>query len=967
MRIWSRLCLLILFFNFLIFFSGYFNKPVKAQSSSNLNWPEISSQTKPWTRWWWMGSIVNKKDLTIEMEKYAKAGLGGLEITPIYGVKGYEDKFIDYLTPQWMEMLVHTLEEADRLGIGIDMATGNGWPFGGLWVQNDTACKNMTYRKYSLKEGEKLKETVAMIQRPMVRAIGGRIDISQLKEPLSDNDNLQEMALEQVRFEKPMQFNSLMAYSDEGQILDLSEKVDVNGILDWTAPSGNWTLYAIFQGWHGKMVERAGPGGEGNVIDHFSSKALNDYLAKFDKAFSEYHGHLAHESTGKIPVLQSIRAFFNDSYEVDDASGESDWTDDFFNEFERLRGYDLRKHLPALFGEDTAEKNGRVICDYRETISDLLLEEFTVAWRKWAEKNGATIRNQAHGSPANLLDLYAASGIPETEGSDLLGYKLASSAAHVTGNKLASSEAATWLDEHFFSSLGDVKPVLDKFFLGGINHICYHGTTYSPQSEEWPGWMFYASVHFGTTNTFWKDFHALNTYVTRCQSFLQAGKPDNDILVYFPIYDLWSQLGRSRLVHFSATAPRTIAGIGQKLLQGGYSFDFVSDRQINDVEFSDGSLQTGDISYRAIIVPRCNLIPLETFQKLLGLAKSGAKIIFENNLPSDVPGLNNLEQKRIEFKKAVSEIDFTNQQNMKVAQYGNGEILLGSNVEQILSIAKLERELMVEKGLGFVRRKMEGSTIYFIVNNSRDVIDGWIPVKSKFKAALIFEPMQSQIGKAAIRTSEENSNDVYVQLSPGESCILKTFDKEIDTPLYKYKRIIGEPIEITGTWTVEFVEGGPELPQIVKTEKLGSWTSYEGDSYKKFSGAASYKTSFKKPENDADGWFLDLGRVSESAEVLFNGKNLGTYIGPLFQVYIPRDIMRAENNLEVIVSNLMLNRIIDLDKSQVNWKKFYNTNFPSKINQTRGAGGQFDASRLSPVDSGLLGPVTTKTVEYLKF
>lgn len=954
MRVRSRFYYWIIFSILLILSLQFYSTHLKAQSSSEIEWPEITSRTKPWTRWWWMGSIVNKEDLTIEMEKYAKAGLGGLEITPIYGVKGYEDKFIDYLSPQWMEMLVHTLKEAERLGIGIDMATGNGWPFGGQWVDSDTSCKNMTFKKYTLKEGQKLNEAVIMLQRPMVRAIGGRIDISQLKEPLSENDNLQAMALEQVRFEKPMLLKTLMAYSEQGQILDLYDKVDVNGIPDWTAPSGNWTLYAVFQGWHGKMVERAGPGGEGNVIDHFSSKALNDYLAKFDRAFSDYD-------------ISSLRAFFNDSYEVDDASGESDWTDDFFNEFESLRGYDLRKHLPALFGEDTAENNSRVICDYRDTISDLLLEKFTIAWRKWAESKGTTTRNQAHGSPANLLDLYAASGIPETEGSDVLGYKLASSAAHVTGKNLASSEAATWLDEHFFSSLSDVKPVLDKFFLGGINHICYHGTTYSPQSEEWPGWMFYASVHFGTTNTFWKDFYALNTYVTRCQSFLQAGKPDNDVLVYFPIYDLWSQPGRSRLVHFSATPPNNIAGIGQRLLRSGYSFDFISDRQINNVKFSDGSLQTGGISYKAVIVPRCNLIPLETFRKLLELAKSGAKIIFENNLPSDVPGLNNLEQKRIDFKKYVSEINFINQKEIKVAEYGNGEILVGSNMEQMLSIAKVERELMVEKGLGFVRRKIGDSTIYFIVNNSRNAIDSWIPVRIELKAAMIYEPMQGQVGKAAIGTSEENRNDVYVQLSPGESCILKTFNKEIDVPLYKYKKAIGEPIEITGNWTVEFIEGGPELPSLVKTDKLGSWTSYEGDSYKKFAGTASYKISFKKPENDADGWILDLGNVCESAEVLLNGKNLGTYIGPLFQVQIPHDIMLAENNLEVIVSNLMLNRIIDLDKRRVNWKKFYNTNFPSRINQTRGVDGQFDASRLSPVDSGLLGPVTIKTIEYLEF
>lgn len=33
------------------------------------------------------------------------------------------------------------------------------------------------------------------------------------------------------------------------------------------------------------MVERAGPGGEGDVIDHFSASAIDHYLSKFDEAF----------------------------------------------------------------------------------------------------------------------------------------------------------------------------------------------------------------------------------------------------------------------------------------------------------------------------------------------------------------------------------------------------------------------------------------------------------------------------------------------------------------------------------------------------------------------------------------------------------------------------------------------------------------------------------------------------------
>lgn len=238
--------------------------------------PLKSNEIKPWTRWWWQGSCVNKNDLTKLMEEYKAAGIGGLEITPIYGVRGYEKQFVAYLSPEWMDLLVYTLKEAERLDMGIDIATGTGWPFGGPWIGASDACKNMVYKIYNLEEGEKLTEKICFEQQPIVNAMREKLYISELKEPISANENLQELALEQVRFKKSLPLQVLMAYSDKGNKLYFTSKVDDHGELDWTAPPGKWTLYAVFQGWHGKMVERAAPSGEGNVIDHFSETVLNN-------------------------------------------------------------------------------------------------------------------------------------------------------------------------------------------------------------------------------------------------------------------------------------------------------------------------------------------------------------------------------------------------------------------------------------------------------------------------------------------------------------------------------------------------------------------------------------------------------------------------------------------------------------------------------------------------------------------
>ena len=162
-------------------------------SAQEISWPEITRENKPWTRWWWPGSIVTPADLTSAMEKYHDAGLGGMEIAVIYGVKGHEDKFINYLSPKWMDMFTYTLKEAERLNMGIELANASGWPFGGPWVDPPDACKNINYKNYSLKTGESLGEKIEFIQQPLVRPVGEKPDITKLIDPIGKNDNLQTL------------------------------------------------------------------------------------------------------------------------------------------------------------------------------------------------------------------------------------------------------------------------------------------------------------------------------------------------------------------------------------------------------------------------------------------------------------------------------------------------------------------------------------------------------------------------------------------------------------------------------------------------------------------------------------------------------------------------------------------------------------------------------------------------------
>lgn len=945
-------------------------------------WPEVHTETRPWSRWWWHGNAVTEEGITAELEAFRRAGLGGLEITPIYGVYGYEDRFVNYLSPRWMQLFMHTLKEADRLGLGIDMATGTGWPFGGPWIEEADACKDMQYKVYTLKGGQRLQETIAYIQEPLVRAVGNslyttlantpqatippglqlgadpkHLVIDSLKDPIAANTNLQALALDQVKFKKNLALKTLVAYSDQDSVVALTTKVDSLGKLDWIAPAGTWQLYAVFEGWHGKMVERAGPGGEGNVIDHFSSRALKHYLARFDSAFAGND-------------ITSLRAFFNDSYEVDDARGSADWTPQLFEEFSKRRGYNLEQHLPALFGHDTPDKNARILCDYRETISDLVLANFTNPWRLWAYGKSAMVRNQAHGAPSNILDLYSEVDIPEIEGEDALRIKMASSAGNVTGKRLVSSESATWLDEHFESNLADIKGAVDRFLLNGVNHIFYHGTCYSPPAEQWPGWLFYAAVHVNPRNPQWRDLPALNTYITRTQSFLQQSTPDQDVLLYFPIYDRFSTPGNEMIEHFDGVDHRhqfdstAFRRAAEQMLARGFAFDYISDKQITRLTAVDDELHTtGNSMYRVLVLPHAGYMPLNTLKKAVDLAAAGATVIAHGGPPANVAGFGNRAASQRSFDSLLNKLGQPGrtQGTTRELRVGRGRWLTGDNLEEMLSYTNARREVMVDSSIHCLRKQRPGNrTLYFLTNRRNEPFKGWLTIATAAPTAVLYNAWNGAYGQTAIRHKAPNLSEVYLQLGVGETMLLELYPDATDAAWYPFYTSTGTPARLAGRWSVQFTTGGPTLPPAIATDSLTSWTNF-GTPYEPFSGTATYRLAFARPHTNADAWLLDLGTVHESAQVIVNGKAIGTVIGPAYTLLIEKRILQKENILEIRVSNLMTNRIAGLDRQGVFWKKFYNVNIAARKPENR-KDGIFNAAGWTPRPSGLIGPVTLTPV-----
>ena len=638
----------------------------------------------------------------------------------------------------------------------------------------------------------------------------------------------------------------------------------------------------------GQKVKRAGTGGHGLVMDHYSEKALKVYLSAFDRAFSE----------SGCPWPDT---FFNDSFEVYGAG----WTEELPEAFFKQHGYRIEDHLKAFARNDGSPESTEIIGAYRSTLSKLYLRNFVIPWNEWAHSHGIRTRHQAHGAPANLIDVYAASDIPECEAfgqspfdikglhrtgatrlndADPAVFKFASSAAHITGKKYTSCETLTWLTEHFHTTLALCKPEIDLAFASGVNHVYLHGATYSPVGVAFPGWKFYATINLSPTNrSIWEVVEPLTAYITRCQAFLTAGGSDADFLLYFPEEDIWRQKFNHQFMQLDIhkmkqTMPQFKADV-LNILKKGYDVDYISDAFLAGVTLTpEGCIRTqaGTI-YRALVLPsQTRYMPESTKKKIEWLKASGAKVL----------RLDELDRSGV-----VPEM------------------------------------IMTQDGIHVLRRTNEaGGKNYFIANLGPNDMDGWYKLSCSASTVKFFDAMNGICGEAESVLNPDGTTSVHIQLPSGASLLVKCFPEQ--TALeekWAYLQAASDTIDLSrGKWRLNFERSAPKMPRkSYILDSLQSWTSLKGGDSNEAVG--TYSRSFRLNADFSEA-VLDLGDVRENAVVYVNGKYAGTVIAAPFTLRIGHLLHKGYNRISISVRNLPANRIAQTDREGKVWRIFKDVN-----------------------------------------
>jgi hypothetical protein len=722
---------------------------------------------------------------------------------------------------------------------------------------------------------------------------------------------------------------------DPAKIVDLTDRLRPDGTLDWTAPKGSdWRI--VRMGWSltGKTNHPATPEATGLEVDKYDAAAVRRYLETY---LGMYRDTVGTDWIGK----KGIRALLTDSIEV----GASNWTPRMVEEFRARRGYDPLPLLPTLTGAvvGSVARSDAFLHDYRQTLADLLADAHYGTVAKVAHENGLTVYGEAleNGRPVLGDDLAMRShtDVPmaamwtfnrgATPRPTLIGdMKGAASVAHIYGQNIVSAESMTSAFAPWAFAPSDLKRVIDLEFASGVNRPIVHTSVHQPVEDKLPGLSLMIFGQYFNRHESWAEMarHWVD-YMSRTGYLLQQGRDHADLAYFYgedsPITSL-----------FEHGVPTD--------LPTRYAYDFVNaDILANRMRVDKGELVAGNARYRALYLGGSSrVMTLATLQRIAALVDQGATVI--GAAPERAPGLRD---DPAAFRALATRLWSGNPQ-------GKGRVIASTDPEAALASAGVTPDFRVGDGAQdadyrFVHRKLADGDLYFV--NNRTANAGHIEARFRVtgKQPEIWRAIDGTAAPVSYRTE---GSDTVIPLDVGaEDAFFILFRRAASAPSATLRKPAPHIVAtLASPWTVRF-QPGRGAPASITMPTLTPLESNADTGIRYFSGIATYATRFTLPTGVKPGapLWIDLGRIGDLAEIRVNGQLAGSSWFAPYRIDIGKLAKSGNNQLEVKVANLWVNRLIGDQQPGA-----------QKITATFAPTYKPDAP-LRP--SGLIGPVTLMT------
>jgi hypothetical protein len=745
------------------------------------DWRAPPAAARPVARWWWPGGAVDEDGIRAELKRIHAVGFGAVEVQPLLLGMAEADLAADPRirsvgSPEFVRHIAIAARQAASLGLAFDLTLGSGWP-GGLPGRRDAAERQLLMASLDLQGASRSRPALPSPEPPAYVA-----DVQRFLDTMGPFDtDVRLVAVLAVR----LTASGSPATFDRVEIL--TDRVRDRRI-DWQVPDGRWRILAFYENRTGHSVLGGAYPGAAHAaltVDHLSARGAEALWSGYVEPL------LAAAPRG------SVRSLFIDSFEL---VGELPWTPGFRDFFRARKGYDLTPHLALLFrkggeskysemvdflgrnggplylGSEGSETRARAREDYVEVREALFLEDFIGTLVGLARRHGVAIRLQGHGGFADYLDTYALADVPESEGlfaggsTDFL--KLASSAAHVAGRRISSSESFVTL--RFYGHQLDI-PELDllagRALSAGINQFVFHGVPYRYERSDGREWYPF-SGGFGrilagplpiTTwfrGELWDALPEINRRVARLSFAMQQGEHVADLA--------WlrseAEFPDAPAFEFGRVDPRERESVASLALRGrGLVYDRVSRKQLRSARIEAGSLRIGAARYRALLLDPIPVATPELVQQVLAVSRAGIPVLALGALPTRAPGLVDAEARDAVLRESVAQLRET---VVRVASE--------NDLAAALRELKLEGPLVAasEHSLRFSidHRRTRDEHLFLVFNESWTGTRQTLRLKLGSGDVVLWNPRTGERTELAV--AREGERTFELALEPAESVIL---------------------------------------------------------------------------------------------------------------------------------------------------------------------------------------------------
>ncbi|GAA2094221.1 glycosyl hydrolase [Microlunatus panaciterrae] len=802
-----------------------------------------AADSRPMMRWWWFGPSVEREELDRELAALAAAGFGGVEVSFVYPLAPATCSFG---STELFELLRHAALRARELGLRFDLTLGSGWSFGGPHITPELAARHLHWERREI--------TTAAVEVPVTSPWPG----DQLVAAFVGQGSVQERPEQLVE-------------------LEISD-----GVLQLPAGLGPRVVLLAWSRLTGQNVKRAAAGAEGPVLDHYSAAAAAEHIRQV-----------------AAPMLAAVSpdlvgSVFCDSLEA----YEADWTPDALAEFQKRRGYDARPRLFQLV--EDGDGSAQLRADFYRTLSELYEDNFVAVFAGWAAEQGVPFRIQSYGVPPATVSSYRHADLCEGEGwgwTELPQTRWASSAAHLYGREVVSSEVWTWVHSPSFRATPlDLKGEAHEHFLSGVNQLIGHGWPYSPADAPGLGWFFYAAGAIDDRNPWWPAMPALTTYLHRLSWLLRQGRPVTDVKIYVPASDVYDRIGPAvggSLNLWQEAADHIGADLIRLVRASGYDFDLVDD---------DATRVLDPAEVPVVVLPFTTTVPAATGQWLADVAAAGGSVISVGGAghPAATVGVDDLDRLGAELRRAMP-----------------ADVVLDPPAADI----------------GVVHRRVDDVDVYLLANTGPEVRS------FTFTARTVRSTLEEWDAGTGELLRSGSDPAVELTLHPYQSSVLLGFDGP--SPLAEAQQIGVQPsgselarTRLDGDWLITFLDGGEAGQQQVALPHR--WEDQPGRAA--YSGLADYETTvLVDPADLAAGHrlLLDLGGcgpadagsaaeagirgrsyrvqvstpVGEVAQVFVNGVEAGVLWAPPYLLDLTGWLQPGTNDLRLVVANTAANAL----------------------------------------------------------